>query len=57
MAFPDLGDDVTVVSPKYGTVSGKMTRINLATQRAWLEKPNGSGAWVDIELIRQKYGK
>lgn len=57
MAFPDLGDDVTVVSPKYGTVSGKMTRINLATQRAWLEKLNGSGAWVDLELIRQKYDK
>lgn len=57
MAFPDLGDDVTVASPKCGTVSGRMTRINLKTQRAWLEKPNGSGAWVDIELIRQKYGK
>ena len=57
MAFPELGDDVTVVSPKYGTVSGKMTRINLATQRAWLEKSKDSGTWVDLELIRKKYGE
>ena len=57
MAFPELGDDVTVVSPKYGMVSGKMTRINLETQRAWLEKSKDSGAWVDLELIRKKYGE
>lgn len=57
MAFPDMGDTVTVTTSAGGTVSGTMTRINLATQRAWLETSPGKGHWVSLELIRKTYGK
>lgn len=57
MAFPDLGDKVTVTTSAGDTVSGTMTKINLATQRAWLETGPGKGNWVSMDLIRKTYGK
>lgn len=57
MAFPDLGDAVTVTTSTGDTVTGEMTKINLATQRVWLQTAPGKGAWVSMDLIRKKYGK
>lgn len=57
MAFPDMGSKVTVTSAQGETVTGVMTKINVATQRAWLQEKPGKGAWVALDLIRKKYGK
>lgn len=57
MAFPDLGDAVTVTTSTGDTVTGEMTKINLATQSVWLQTAPGKGAWVSMDLIRKKYGK
>lgn len=43
-------------SAEYGVVKGRMTRINLAKQQAWLDQGRGNGAWVALDLIRKKYG-
>ena len=56
MAFPDLGDMVTVTTGDGNTVSGEMKKINLATQQAWLQKAPGKGCWVPLDVIRKKYG-
>jgi len=57
MAFPDLGDTVTVVTAAGQKITGTMTIIRLTTQQAWLATSPSEGHWVPLELIRKKYGK
>jgi len=57
MAFPDMGDKVTVVTAAGQKITGTMTVIKPMTQQAWLETGPGKGHWVSLDLIRKTYGK
>lgn len=56
MAFPKLGATLTV-EHKGVKVTGKMTKIRPLNQTVFIESSDGTGTWVPMDLIREKYGK